>query len=63
MRIELPAASWADAAHRADEDAHTLTLVAQSPDAWSAPVSVPDPALTSRTGVGDAPAVPLTLTL
>ena len=28
MRIELPPASWADAAHRADDDAHTLTLVA-----------------------------------
>ena len=26
MRIELPNASWNDAAHRAHDDAHTLTL-------------------------------------
>jgi hypothetical protein len=26
MRIELPSTSWAQAAHRAQDDAHTLTL-------------------------------------
>jgi hypothetical protein len=26
MRIELPNATWNDAAHRAHDDAHTLTL-------------------------------------
>ena len=30
MRIELPSPSWADA-HRAQDDAHTLTLPAQRP--------------------------------
>lgn len=60
MRIELPPASWADAAHRADDDAHTLTLVAQAAEDWI--LAPADPAVTLRTGTSDAP-VPVTLTL
>jgi hypothetical protein len=62
MRIELPPASWADTAHRADDDAHTLTLVAQSPDEWHPPHAVLDATLTLRTAVGDIPALTVTLT-
>lgn len=39
MRIELPSPSWADAAQRAQDDAHTLTLPVQRlslTDAWLA---------------------------
>jgi hypothetical protein len=39
MRIELPSPSWADAALRAQDDAHTITLPAQRvslTDAWLA---------------------------
>jgi hypothetical protein len=33
MRIELPNPSWADTLHRAEDDAHTLT-VATPPADW-----------------------------
>jgi hypothetical protein len=39
MRIELPSTPWADAAQRAQDDAHTITLPAQRmslTDAWLA---------------------------
>ena len=42
MRIELPSASWADTVHRAEDDAHTLTVAPAQPaldwfaGAWSA---------------------------
>lgn len=42
MRIELPSASWADTVHRAEDDAHTLTMAAAQPaldwfaGSWSA---------------------------
>jgi len=39
MRIEMPFPSWADAAQRVQDDAHTLTLPAQRislTDAWLA---------------------------
>ncbi|MDB5899250.1 MAG: hypothetical protein JWP41_2852 [Ramlibacter sp.] len=29
MRIELPPASWSDPTHRAEDDAHTLTMASQ----------------------------------
>ena len=35
MRIELPNASWANAAPRAEEDAHTLTVAGHSPSEWA----------------------------
>lgn len=63
MRIELPPASWADTAHRADDDAHTLTLVAQAPEEWHPPHAVVDGSPTLHTAVGNAPAVTVTLTL
>lgn len=62
MRIELPPASWTDAAPRAEDDAHTLTLVAQSADAWRAPAALIDPSQTLRTGIGPAAVETLTLT-
>lgn len=64
MRIELPPASWADAAHRADDDAHTLTLVAQvTHSEWDLLPAAADPGLTLRTTVAAAAVVTLTLTL
>jgi hypothetical protein len=67
MRIELPSTTWADSAHRADDDAHTLTVAplhASGPaphwpgDSWTS-----DPATTLRTQVSADAAVTLTLTL
>jgi hypothetical protein len=61
MRIELPSSSWADA-HRAQDDAHTLTLPAQRP------VSLTDALLAATGEAGDAQRVqvqgpePVTLT-
>jgi len=34
MRIELPSASWATV-HRAEDDAHTMTLAAQGAGDWA----------------------------
>lgn len=34
MRIELPLPAWADAAQRAEDDAHTLTVAAERPADW-----------------------------
>jgi hypothetical protein len=62
MRIELPATTWADAAHRADDDAHTLTM-APLPAHWPGEAWTSDPAATLHTQVSAAPAVTLTLTL
>lgn len=63
MRIELPPVSWADVAHRADDDAHTLTLIAPSAPEWDAsPLTLADPVLTLRTQVASAALVTITLT-
>jgi hypothetical protein len=62
MRIELPPASWADTAHRADDDAHTLTLVAQAADEWTAPKALVDPSQTLGTGIGTMRVETFTLT-
>lgn len=64
MRIELPSTSWADTVHRAEDDAHTMTVAAAQPaldwfaGAWSA-----DCGLTQRTEVPSGDPVVLTLTL
>ena len=52
MRIELPSTPWADSAHRADDDAHTLTV---------APLN-PEPGAALRALVPDRAPVTLTLT-
>jgi hypothetical protein len=35
MRIELPPATWADPTHRAEDDAHTLTMASQPTTGWA----------------------------
>jgi len=65
MRIELPSASWATV-HRAEDDAHTMTLAAQSASDW-APLQFRDEADTTcqavRAAVEASEPVVLTLTL
>lgn len=65
MRIELPSTSWADTAHRADDDAHTLTVAAQTASNWAPLQLLPDPpsAPSSRTEVQRAQPLVLTITL
>lgn len=67
MRIELPSATWADSAHRADDDAHTLTVAplhAPVPGPhWPGEAWTSDPAAALRTQVSAEAAVTLTLTL
>ena len=67
MRIELPSTTWADSAHRADDDAHTLTvaslLSAVPAPHWPGDFWTSDPASSLRTQVSEDPAVTLTLTL
>ena len=63
MRIELPSTTWADAAHRADDDAHTLTMAPLLAAHWPAEAWTGDPAATLHTEVSTEPAVTLTLTL
>jgi hypothetical protein len=63
MRIELPTASWADTVHRADEDAHTLTVAAQPALDWFAGAWSADYGVAQRAEVATAEPVTLTLTL
>jgi hypothetical protein len=63
MRIELPIATWADTAHRVDEDAHTLTLAPQSMPGWVHGALLPDPTSTVRVTVPDTEPVVLSITL
>ncbi|MDB5954141.1 hypothetical protein [Ramlibacter sp.] len=64
MRIELPSTSWADTVHRAEDDAHTLTMAAAQPaldwfaGAWSANCG-----LSQRVEVAAGEPLVLTLTL
>lgn len=62
MRIELPPASWAEAAHRAEDDAHTMTVATQSAPDWVHWQWPADPALSSRMQVATTEAVTLTIT-
>ena len=65
MRIELPSASWADTVHRADDDAHTLTVASQSASDWAPLDLLPqaDTALGVRVEITATPALVLTFTL
>lgn len=62
MRIELPAITWIDAAHRGEEDAHTLTLAAQPAPGWAGGSQAADPAPALRVEVARGESVVLTLT-
>jgi len=62
MRIELPPASWADAAQRAEDDAHTLTVAAHTTADWVQWHWQADPALCIRVEVPEAEPEVLTLT-
>jgi hypothetical protein len=63
MRIELPSPSWADA-HRAQDDAHTLTLPEQRPLSLGQPQLLAGAWCDSqRTHVAAAQPRELTLTL
>ena len=63
MRIELPSTTWADSAHRAEDDAHTLTVASLPAPHWPGDAWTSDATSTLRTQVSmDAP-VTLTLTL
>ena len=62
MRIELPPASWADTAQRAEDDAHTLTVAGPAAPDWVQWQWHVHPALVLHTQVAaDAP-VTLTIT-
>lgn len=62
MRIELPAAgSWA-VTHRAQEDAHTLTVPTLRPPLLAAPPAPEDELLTLRVTAQVPQPLPLTLT-
>ena len=64
MRIELPSASWADTVHRAEEDAHTLTVAAAQPATdWLGGLWQAGAAQKLRTEVPASEPVVLTLTL
>lgn len=63
MRIELPPASWADTAQRADDDVHTLTVSSHAAPDWVQWQWPADPALSVRTQVAATEPAPLTFTL
>ena len=65
MRIELPSTSWADTAHRPDDDAHTLTVAAQSASDGAPLQLLPDAqtALSARTEVERGEPLVVTITL
>jgi hypothetical protein len=61
MRIELPSASWADTAHRADDDAHTMTVATPPTTGWADLFST-DTLQLLRTQVEQVEPLPLTIT-
>jgi hypothetical protein len=63
MRIELPTASWTDPVHRAEDDAHTMTVAALPALDWFAGAWSADCGLTQRFEVAAAEPQVLTLTL
>jgi hypothetical protein len=63
MRIELPTATWADTAHRVDDDAHTLTLAPESIPGWVHGSLLPDLAPTVHVSVPETEPVVLSITL
>jgi hypothetical protein len=62
MQIELPAASWAETAHRADDDAHTLTVASHATPDWVHWQLPADPAQSARTQVAATEPVTVTIT-
>ena len=64
MRIELPNASWAQAAPRVEDDAHTLTVAGQSPSEWAPLELLPaeDRTLAVHTEVTSSDPLVLTIT-
>lgn len=62
MRIELPLPSWNESTHRADDDAHTLTVEACAPAEWSPWQWASEPAPTLRTQVEPAALLTVTVT-
>lgn len=62
MRIELPPPSWADNAHRAEDDAHTLTVAAPTTADWVQWQWPAEPRLAVRIEVPAAEPRVLTLT-
>jgi hypothetical protein len=62
MRIELPPASWADPAHRAEDDAHTLTVASHPAPDWVHWQLAVEPASRTRTGIEDGEPVTVTIT-
>ena len=63
MRIELPTATWADAANRVEDDAHTLTLAPTPLPGWVEGPLLPDSGPTLHVEVPDTAPVVLSITL
>jgi len=63
MRIELPNASWADTVLRPDDDAHTLTVAAQSASDWAPLQLLPEPQSGPATRTQVEAVLPLVLTI
>ena len=64
MRIELPSTPWVDTVHRAEDDAHTLTVaVAQPALDWLAGAWSAGSGLTQRVEVAAGEPLTLTVTL
>ena len=63
MRIELPPASWAETAHRAEDDAHTMTVAVQPAPDWVRWQWPAEPTATRRTAVAAIDPLTVTITL
>lgn len=62
MRIELPPASWADTAHRAEDDAHTMTVATHPAPDWVRWQLPSQPAASTRTEIQRTDPVTVTIT-